>query len=224
MTDFFNQLVQLGVPLLLGAVTTIGITLASFSGAIILGLALALIRLLGFRLVNVLISGYVEVLRNTPVLAQLFIIYFSLPSLGIMIDPVPAAIIGLSLNGSAVLSEVFRSGLNAIHYGQREAALAVGMTPMKTFRYIILPQAFRIILPPLLNMLIILLKDTSICSLISTEELMLRAKDLAMMSFLPMHLFLLAGVIYFLLAWPLSIATRHLEKVMQRGRRQTFGT
>ena len=95
---------------------------------------------------------------------------------------------------------------------------------MKTFRYIILPQAFRIILPPLLNMLIILLKDTSICSLISTEELMLRAKDLAMMSFLPMHLFLLAGVIYFLLAWPLSIATRHLEKVMQRGRRQTFGT
>ena len=146
----------------MGAVTTIGITLASFSGAIILGLALALIRLLGLRLVNVLISGYVEILRNTPVLAQLFIIYFSLPSLGIMIDPVPAAIIGLSLNGGAVLSEVFRSGLNAIHHGQREAALAVGMTPWMNLRYIILPQTWRITLPPLGNYAIALLKDTAV--------------------------------------------------------------
>jgi hypothetical protein len=92
-----------------------------------------------------------------------------------------------------------------------------------SLRYIILPQAVRIVLPPLLNTLIILLKDTSVCSLISTEELMLRVKDLAMMSFLPMHLFLLAGFIYFFLAWPLSLVTRRIEKWMQRGRRQTFG-
>ena len=90
------------------------------------------------------------------------------------------------------------------------------MTPMTSFRYIILPQALRIILAPLLNMLIILLKDTSICSLISTPELMLRAKDLAMMSFLPMHLFLLAAVLYFLMSWPLSIMTRRIEIRMRR--------
>ena len=84
-------------------------------------------------------------------------------------------------------------------------------------------QAIRIILPPLLNMVIILLKDTSICSLISTEELMLRAKDLAMMSFLPMHLFLLAGVIYFFLAWPLSLLTRRVELRMQRSSKATPG-
>ncbi|MCG8357713.1 MAG: ABC transporter permease subunit, partial [Kiloniellales bacterium] len=109
--------------------------------------------------------------------------------------------------------------IQAIHRGQREAALAVGMTPYMSFRSIILPQAVRIVLPPILNMLIILLKDTSICSLISTPELMLRAKDLAMMSFLPMHLFLLAGVIYFLLAWPMSLVTRRLEAHMRRGLR-----
>ena len=93
------------------------------------------------------------------------------------------------------------------------------MTPAMTFRHIILPQAVRIILPPMLNMLILLLKDTSICSLISAPELMLRAKDLAMMSFLPMHLFLLVAVIYFLLAWPLSVLTRRVEMRMQQGRR-----
>ena len=203
---------------------TIQLTLASFSMAIILGLLLALGKMSRFPLLRVFCIAYVEVARGIPVLAILFLLYFGLVPLGIVFDAFTASVIGLGLSAAGYIAEVLRAGIEVIHKGQREAALAVGMTPMKTFRYIILPQAFRIILPPLLNMLIILLKDTSICSLISTEELMLRAKDLAMMSFLPMHLFLLAGVIYFLLAWPLSIATRHLEKVMQRGRRQTFGT
>jgi polar amino acid transport system permease protein len=120
------------------------------------------------------------------------------------------------------MAEIFRAGIGAIHKGQREAAYAVGMTPYKSFRYIIFPQAIRIIIPPLLNMLIILLKDTSICSLISTDELMLRAKDLAMMSFRPMHLFLLAGVLYFFLAWPLSILTRRVEKKLQKSQRNAL--
>ena len=203
---------------------TIQLTVASFSMAIVLGLLLALGKISRFPLLRAFCVAYVEVARGIPVLAILFLLYFGLVPLGIVFDAFTASVIGLGLSAAGYIAEVLRAGIEAIHKGQREAALAVGMTPMKTFRYIILPQAFRIILPPLLNMLIILLKDTSICSLISTEELMLRAKDLAMMSFLPMHLFLLAGVIYFLLAWPLSIATRHLEKVMQRGRRQTFGT
>jgi len=199
---------------------TIQLTVASFSMAIVLGLLLALGKMSRFPLLRAFCVAYVE---GSPVLAILFLLYFGLVPLGIVFDAFTASVIGLGLSAAGYIAEVLRAGIQAIHKGQREAALAVGMTPMMTFRYIILPQAFRIILPPLLNMLIILLKDTSICSLISTEELMLRAKDLAMMSFLPMHLFLLAGVIYFLLAWPLSIATRHLEKVMQRGRRQTFG-
>jgi His/Glu/Gln/Arg/opine family amino acid ABC transporter permease subunit len=196
----------------LGAVTTIGITLASFSGAIILGLALALIRLLGLRLINVLISGYVEILRNTPVLAQLFIIYFSLPSLGIMIDPVPAAIIGLSLNGSAVLSEVFRSGLNAIHHGQREAALAVGMTPWMNLRYIILPQTWRITLPPLGNYAIALLKDTAVVSAIAAPEIMFWARNLVTSTFQTTFVYILAAILYFCLSFPLARLVERFER------------
>jgi ABC-type amino acid transport system permease subunit len=94
------------------------------------------------------------------------------------------------------------------------------MTPYKAYRFIIMPQAVRIVLPPLLNMLIVLLKDTSICSLISTPELMLRAKDITSMSFLPMHIYLLVGLLYFMMAWPLSMATRRVEAYLGRGRRR----
>jgi len=202
---------------------TIKLTVVSFAIAIVLGLCLALGKLSPLKVVRAFCTGYIEVARGVPALAILFLLYFGLVPLGIVFDAFTAGAIGLGMSAAGYIAEVFRAGIEAIHKGQREAALSVGMTPAMTFRHIILPQAMRIILPPLLNMVIILLKDTSICSLISTEELMLRAKDLAMMSFLPMHLFLLAGVLYFALAWPLSIITRKVEKMMQRGRRQTFG-
>lgn len=202
---------------------TIELTIASFALAVALGLLLALGKLSSIRALSAFCTGYIEVARGIPALAVLFLLYFGLVPLGIVFDAFTAGAIGLGMSAAGYIAEVFRAGIEAIHKGQREAALSVGMTPAMTFQHIILPQAVRIILPPLLNMVIILLKDTSICSLISTEELMLRAKDLAMMSFLPMHLFLLAGVIYFCLAWPLSIFTRRVELRMQRGRRQTFG-
>ena len=201
---------------------TIQLTIASFSLAIVLGMILAIGKLSRFALVRGFCTGYIEVARGVPALAILFLLYFGLVPLGLVFDAFTAGALGLGMSAAGYIAEVFRAGIQAIHKGQREAALAGGMTPAMTFRYIILPQAMRIILPPLLNMLIILLKDTSICSLISTEELMLRAKDLAMMSFLPMHLFLLAGVIYFFLAWPLSILTRRVEARMLRGTRQSF--
>ena len=202
---------------------TIQLTVASFTLAVILGLLLALGKLSSNALLRGFCTAYIELARGIPALAILFLLYFGLVPLGIVFDAFVAGAIGLGMSAAGYIAEVFRAGIEAIHKGQREAALAVGMTPAMTFRHIILPQAVRIILPPLLNMVIILLKDTSICSLISTDELMLRSKDLAMMSFLPMHLFLLAGVIYFLLAWPLSLLTRRVETMMQRGRRQTFG-
>jgi polar amino acid transport system permease protein len=198
---------------------TVELTIASFALAIVLGLLLAVGKLSHFRPIRCFCTGYIEVARGIPALAILFLLYFGLVPLGIVFDAFTAAAVGLGMSAAGYIAEVFRAGIQAIHKGQREAALAVGMTPMVTFRYIILPQAVRIILPPMLNMLILLLKDTSIASLISTEELMLRAKDLAMMSFQPMHLFLLAGVIYFLLAWPLSILTRRVEARMRRGMR-----
>jgi len=198
---------------------TVLLTVFSFALAVAIGILLALGKLSPLRLVRALCTAYIEVARGVPALAILFLIYFGLVPLGIVLDAFVAAVVGLGMSAGGYIAEVFRAGIQAIHRGQREAALAVGMTPAQSFRFIILPQAVRIVLPPLLNMLIILLKDTSICSLISTPELMLRAKDLAMMSFLPMHLFLLAAVIYFLLAWPLSLIARRVEARLRRGLR-----
>jgi polar amino acid transport system permease protein len=198
---------------------TILLTVFSFALAVAVGILLALGKLSHFRVIRGFCTAYVEVARGIPALAILFLIYFGLVPLGIVLDAFVAGFVGLGMSAGGYIAEVFRAGIQAVHKGQREAALAVGMTPYMSFRYIILPQAVRIILPPMLNMLIILLKDTSICSLISTPELMLRAKDLAMMSFLPMHLFLLAGVIYFLMAWPLSLVTRRVEARMRRSLR-----
>jgi polar amino acid transport system permease protein/cystine transport system permease protein len=201
---FVAKLAALGGPLLLGAVTTVAITLASLAVAIVIGLALALIRLLGIRPVNWLISTYVEVFRNTPVLAQVFIIYFSLPYLGLKIDPFPAAVIGLGLNGGAMLTEIFRSGLNAIHFGQREAALAVGMTPWMSLRYVILPQTWRITLPPLGNYAIALLKDTAVVSAIAAPEIMFWARNLVTTTFETTFVYILAAMLYFCLSFPLA--------------------
>lgn len=198
---------------------TVQLTVWSFLLAVVLGLLLAVGKLSRFAVLRWICNGYVEVARGVPALAVLFLLYFGLVPLGIVLDAFAAGVVGLGMSAAGYIAEVFRTGIQAIHKGQREAALATGMTPMMSFRHIILPQAMRIILPPMLNMLIILLKDTSICSLISTPELMLRAKDLAMMSFLPMHLFLLAGLLYFLMSWPLSILTRRVEARMRRGMR-----
>ncbi len=198
---------------------TLLLTVFSFALAIVVGILLALGKLSPVRLLRGFCTAYIEVARGIPALAILFLIYFGLVPLGIVLDAFVAGFVGLGMSAGGYIAEVFRAGIQAVHKGQREAALAVGMTPAMSFRTIILPQALRIVLPPLLNMLIILLKDTSICSLISTPELMLRAKDLAMMSFLPMHLFLLAGVIYFLIAWPMSLVTRRVEQRMRRGMR-----
>lgn len=198
---------------------TVQLTVWSFALAVSVGLLLAVGKLSKIRVIRAICTGYIEVTRGVPALAVLFLLYYGLVPMGLVLDAFVAAFIGLGLSAAGYIAEVFRAGIEAIHKGQREAALSVGMTPIVSFRYIILPQALRIILAPLLNMLIILLKDTSIASLISTPELMLRAKDLAMMSFLPMHLFLLAAALYFLMSWPLSIMTRRVEARMSRGAR-----
>jgi polar amino acid transport system permease protein len=200
---------------------TVALTALSYLFAVVLGIILALGKLSNIRVVRALCKSYIEFVRGIPALAILFLLYFALVPLGIVFNSFTAAVIGLGMNQGGYMAEVFRGGIEALHKGQREAALAVGMTHFKAYRHIIMPQAIRIVLPPLLNMLINLLKDTSICSLISTPELMLRAKDIASMSFRPMHIYLLIGVLYFIMAWPLSLITRRVEVYMRRGRRST---
>ena len=200
---------------------TVILTASSYLFAVVLGILLALGQLNKVRTVRAVCKAYIEFVRGIPALVILFLLYFGLLPLGIVFDPFTAAIIGLGMNQAGYMAEVFRGGIEALHKGQREAALAVGMTPFKAYRHIIMPQAIRIVLPPLLNMLISLLKDTSICSLIAAPELMLRAKDISAMAFRPMHIYLLTGVLYFMMAWPLSMITRRVEAHMRRGRRST---
>ena len=205
-------------PLLIGAITTVEITLASLLVAVVIGLSFALIKLSRLKAAHWLIDIYVEIFRGTPVLAQLFIIYFGLAYLGIKVNAFPAAIIGLGLNGGAILTEVFRAGLAAIHHGQREAALSVGMTPWTTMRYIILPQTWRITLPPLGNYAIALLKDTAVVSAIAAPEIMFYARNLVTSTFQTTLIYILAALIYFCLSFPLA---RLVDRLERRGRAWT---
>jgi His/Glu/Gln/Arg/opine family amino acid ABC transporter permease subunit len=207
-----EKILNLGGPLLLGAVTTVEITLAALVLAVVLGLSFALLKLTRFRALHWLIDAYVELFRNTPVLAQLFIIYFGLAYMGFKVAALPAAIIGLGLNGGAILTEVFRAGLAAIHHGQREAALAVGMTPWASLRYIILPQTWRITLPPLGNYAIALLKDTAVVSAIAAPEIMFYARNLVTSTFETTAVYILAAALYFCLSFPLARLVERFEK------------
>ena len=203
--------------LLVAAGGTLRITAAAFVLAATLGLLLAFARLSRRRLLSRAALVYIEVIRGVPALTLLFLLYFALAAGGIVLYAFQAAVVGLGLNGAAYLAEVYRAGLEAIHAGQREAAQSVGMTAPQTMRYIMLPQAMRVVLPPLMNYLIALLKETSIASLIAAPELTNRARDLSSEYFMPMDIYLVTGLIYFLMAFPLSRAAKRLEARMARG-------
>lgn len=196
----------------------VAVTLKITTGAFMVGLGIGLVVAIG-RLSN---NGaarrmavvYVEITRGIPALVILFLIYFGLVPLGLTWDAIPAAIIGLGISSGGYIAEIFRAGIEAVHRGQREAGMTVGMTSFKIYRFIVIPQATRIALPPLTNMLITILKDSSLASLISAPEIMLRAKDLSSTDFLPLHILLLAGGIYLLLALPLSLIARVMERRM----------
>jgi polar amino acid transport system permease protein/cystine transport system permease protein len=198
--------------LLGGAAMTVEVTVGALAFALLAGLVVALARLSRWRVVRVLAGIYVELIRGTPALAQLFIIYFGLPDIGISLKPVTAAIIGLGINGAAYLAEIYRAGIEAIHKGQVEAALSLGMTPRRAMQYIILPQALRLMLPPITNFSILLLKDTALVSVIAAPEIMFFARNLVTETFQSMHVYLLAGMIYLCMTIPLSRLVARLER------------
>ncbi|MDQ3226795.1 MAG: amino acid ABC transporter permease [Chloroflexota bacterium] len=203
--------------LIAAAGNTLRMTALAFVLAFVVGLVLALAKVSPVAPLRLFATGYIEVMRGIPALAVLFLIYFGLADFGIVFDAFPAAVVGLGLNGAAYMAEVFRAGIQSIHAGQMEAALTVGMTPLAAMRWVIFPQALRVTLPPLANFGIALLKDTSVASIISAPELMLRARDLASSSFQPMEVFLLAAAIYLVMSLPIAFLTRRLEARFARG-------
>ena len=209
-------------PVLLRATgMTVQVMIGALIVALILGLAVALMRISKFKLLRYPALFYTDVMRGTPALVQIFIIYFGLSDLGIEFDPVSAAIIGLGMNGAAYVGEIYRAGIEAIHRGQVEAALSLGMTPVRTMRYIILTQALRLMLPPLCNYAILLVKDTAIISTIAAPEIMFEARRLVQATFMYSisgQIYLLCAGFYLALTLPLSQVAKRLEKAKERWR------
>ena len=205
--------------LLEAALGTLRMTAFAFVVAAALGLALAIVRL-GGGAAGRLAFLYIEIVRGMPALALLFLIYFGLAPIGIVLNSFAAAVVAFGLNGAAYLAEVYRAGIEAVDPGQREAAQMLGLRRFQVMREVTLPQAVPIVLPPMGNYLVSLLKDTSIASLIAAPELMLRSRDLAGTYYLPMEFYLLAGAMYLIMAWPMMFMMRRLERYFARGRLQ----
>jgi polar amino acid transport system substrate-binding protein len=210
------------LPLLLkGAATTMELSLVSMAIAVVLGLALALARLYGAAPVRVPAALYVEFIRGSPLLIQLFFIFYGLPALGIRLPPFAAAVLGLALNYGAYEAEVYRAGIQSIPHAQMEAALALGMTRWQALRHVIVPQALRVVLPPTTNDFIALLKDSSLVSVITMVELTRVYGQLAGMSYDYMGLGILTALIYVLIGLPFVRLSRWAEArldVQQRPR------
>ncbi len=201
------------VPLLLkGAGITIILSTVSMALAIALGLLLAVTRFYDPPLIGGIATAYVEVYRGTPLLIQLFIIYYGLPNIGIVLSPLAAAIIGLGMNYAAYEAEVYRGGIEAVPRGQVEAAMSLGMPRSSTFQTIIFPQAFRISLPAVTNDFIALFKDSSIVSVIAMVELTKTYGILAATTLRYFELGLVVAILYFGMSYPLSILARRIEK------------
>ena len=204
-------------PLVRGAMLgTIPLTLASFTLGLALALGVALMRLSRIRVVSALARAYVSVIRGTPLLVQLFVIFYGLPSIGLTISPWPSAIIAFSLNVGGYAAEVIRAAILSVPKGQWEAAHMIGMPRALALRRIILPQAARVSVPPLSNTFISLVKDTSLASLILVTELFREAQQIAAPSGEFMVLYVEAAAIYWVICLFLSSGQSVLEKRLDR--------
>lgn len=216
MLEFIDVFVhyadQWGPRLVDAAVVSARISLFGFMLAAVVGLILGLAQEAKSRTIRAIVRGYIIFFRGVPVLAILFLIYFGLPGVGIVFDAEPAAIVGLGLAFAAQMAEVFRAGLGAIPKGQWEAALSVGFRPVQTLFMIILPQVVRIMAAPVIVTFVALLKDSSLASLITVNELVLEGRVLATEFFLPLHIYIWVGAMYFLIVFPLSMLAKYLAK------------
>jgi len=199
-----------------GAGVTLVLSLLAMALAIVVGLALALTRRLGGPALKPLAVGYIEFIRGTPLLLQLYIIYYGLPGLGINLDAFTAAVLGLGLNYAAYEAEIYRAGLDSVPQGQTEAALSLGMTPWLLYRRILIPQAIRTALPPMTNDFIALLKDSSLVSIITIVELTKSYNMLAVSSMRFLELGLLTALLYLMMSFPLSLLSIRLERRFAR--------
>ncbi|CFU83897.1 cystine ABC transporter permease [Yersinia pseudotuberculosis] len=211
------QLVLDSAPFLLkGAWLTLQLSLGGMFLGLLLGFMLAMMRLSHFWPFSLISRFYVSIFRGTPLIAQLFMIYYGLPQFGIELEPMPAALIGLSLNTAAYTSETLRAAISSIEKGQWEAAASIGMTRWQALYRVILPQAGRTALPPLGNSFIGLVKDTSLAATIQVPELLRQAQLITSRTMEVFTMYLAASLIYWIMATLLSALQNRLEAHVNR--------
>lgn len=212
------EIVYQNIPFLLEATwVTIYLSLISFIVAIFIAFITGTIRSTYKSYANIVIGWYIEIFRGTPLLVQLFFIYYGLPQIGIVLSSTEAAIIGLSLNFGAYMSEIVRSGIQAIDIGQYEAAKSLGMNKIKTLFNIIYPQSIRIMLPPLMNSFASILKDSSLVSVLSITELTRAGQLIYVRTYEPFEIYLTLAIFYFIMTYTVSIFSKKMEKSLLKG-------
>ena len=213
MTFDMNLIVNSFPLLLIGAGVTIQITVLSTAIGFVIGLIVGVARISNLRLLRMLAEVYVEFFRGTPLLVQIFLFYFALPVItGQRIDPFIAAISACGINSGAYVAEIFRAGIQSIDDGQMEAGRSLGMTWLQTMRYIIVPQAFKRVIPPLGNEFIAMLKDSSLVSVIGFEELTRRGQLIIAKTYGSFEIWMSVAVIYLVMTLTISRFVAYLER------------
>ncbi len=214
----FYELFQQTMPMLLkGAVITLKLTIVVLPLAVLLGLISCLLGMTKhFKFIS---NIYIAIIRGTPIIVQVFFIYFGLTQFfRFRMTAYTAGVISLSMNAGAYLSEIFRGGIQAVNIGQTEAARSLGMSYSSTMRKVILPQAFRIVIPSVVNQFIITLKDTSIISVIGLMDIVMQAKQIIARTYKSFIVWLLVGCVYFVICYTLSKISQYIERRLSVGK------
>lgn len=208
------ELIQRALPILLmGAGVTIEITAFSVAIGFFIGLFVGIARISQFKILQIMAAVYADCIRGTPLLVQIFLIYFALPmAIGQRVEPFIAAVAACGINSGAYVSEIFRAGIQAIDVGQMEAGRSLGLTWWQTMRFIILPQAFKNILPPLGNEFIAMLKDSSLVSVIGFEELTRRGQLIIAQTYGSFEIWMTVAILYLIMTMAISRIVAFLEK------------
>lgn len=208
LVDSFGKIIVPGITM------TIPLTIISFTFALIIAVAAAMVQFADRKGLKQVARFYIWVIRGTPLLVQLFVIFYGLPSLGVVIDPFPAAVIVFSINEGAYCAETIRAALESVPIGQLEAGYCSGMSYMQTMRRIILPQAMRTAFPSLSNALIAMVKDTSLAANITVTEMFMVTQRIVARTYEPLALYIEVGLIYLLFSTVLTKLQRMGEKRM----------
>ncbi|GAA2951154.1 amino acid ABC transporter permease [Glutamicibacter bergerei] len=204
-------------PMVSGALTaTIPLAIISFVLGLAVALMVALMRISANKVVSGIARGYISIIRGTPLLVQLFVIFYGLPSLGVTIDPWPSAIIAFTLNVGGYAAEIIRAAILSVPGGQWEAGYTIGMSKTRTLYKLILPQAARVAIPPLSNTFISLVKDTSLASMILVTEMFRRAQEIAATTYEFMLLYMEAAAIYWVICLVLSAVQDRMESRLEK--------